>query len=83
MLLDFDLTNIYYCVIVVMAMSVSVKEKKNKVSDYSVFRKTKFIFLATTHRKLIVSGSIKKGVGMLHQIKRLGILTNGVRWVLF
>ena len=28
MLLDFDLTNIYYCGIVVMAMSVSIKEKK-------------------------------------------------------
>ena len=83
MLLDFDLTNIYYCGIVVMAMSVSIKEKNIKVSDYSVFRKTKFIFLATTRRKLIVSGGIKMGVGMLHQIERLGILTNGVRWVLF
>ena len=50
---------------------------------YSVFRKTKFIFLATIRRKLIVSGSIKKGAGMLHQIERVGILANGVRWVLF
>ena len=37
MLLDFDVTNIYYCGIVVMAMSVRIREKNIKVSDHKLF----------------------------------------------
>ena len=54
-------------------MSVRIREKRNiKVSDHKLFTvfsgKENIYFLATTCCNLIVSGSIKKGVGMLHQI---------------
>ena len=73
MQLDFNVTSIYYCDIVVIAMSVKIREKQDiEVNDHktfdSVFRKINFILLGTTCRNLIVSGSIKKRFGMLHQL---------------
>ena len=55
MLLDFNLTNVYYCDIAIMAMSARIRDKQNtKVSDHKFFQ-------CFQGKKLDFKGEYKKG----------------------